>query len=181
MRQYRRSGAGRAPRVLLAADFAGAAVLACRPSPVDGAARLQGAWRLVDVSEIDSAGHITASGPEPGLVIFSGTRFSRAWADTVGQPARFASPWSATDSEKLARFRAITVSAGRFELAGDTVIFRPTFAKVSSFEGGYSRDQYAFHGDTLWLTMTSIVAADGTPFPYYERGGRERQRLVRAE
>ena len=61
------------------------------------------------------------------------------------------------------------------------MIFRPTFAKVSSFEGGYSRDQYAFHGDTLWLTMTSIVASDGTPFPYYERGGRERQRLVRAE
>jgi hypothetical protein len=157
-------------------------LLGCGPEPASGTASpLEGAWQLVDVVGIDSTGKAGAAVPDPGLVIFSGSHFSRTWTDTTGQAATFALPWAPTDSEKLSRFGVFTASAGRFEIAGDTIIFRPISAKISSFEGGYSRDLYAIQGDTLSLTMTSIVSSNGMPVGFYASGGRQRQRLVRVK
>ena len=104
---------------------------------------------------------------------------SRTWTDTTGQPRNFPSAWNPTDSEKIDRFGAFTSAAGTFVLSGDTLTFRPVSARFPGFEGGYSKDIVRIKGDTLTLTMFSLVASNGTPLRFFVSGGRDRERYIR--
>jgi hypothetical protein len=146
-------------------------------APAEGP--LAGAWRVLDVMSIDTAGKAGPVKAAKGLLVVSGSHYALTWSDTTGQPAVFANPWVGTDSEKIARFSAFLSNAGSFEVSHDTLIIHPSSAKVPSYEGGKGQYLFAVNGDTLAITLFGIESSDGTSLPAYRAGAKERQRFVR--
>ncbi len=153
------------------------ATLACAPTmpplPVAPAAApgssLDGAWRVATVRYLWADGEATIDPALPGLFLFTGDHYSFAWHQGDEPQTDYTTPWKPTDAEKVQSYNAIVVNAGRFRLAGDTLITRPFVAKTPEFEGGEARFTYRVDGDTLWLVGGSIWNHKGKLDPGAER------------
>jgi hypothetical protein len=141
---------------------------ALAPSAAGGDA-LTGAWRVATVRYLWVDGEATIDPALPGLFLFTGDHYSFAWHQGDERQADYAKPWSPTDAEKVLSYNAIVVNAGRFRLAGDTLITRPFVAKTPEFEGGEARFIYKVSGDTLRLAGSSIWNHRGELDPGAER------------
>lgn len=122
------------------------------PGPLDGA------WI---VSGMQPAGGDASTPAGPGQFIFHDGRYSAVY--TVGTTERTASAeaFQPTDAEKVAQYDTLIVNSGTYEIDGNTVTMRPTVAKSPEFIGGRSTATYRVEGDTLTLTIESIVSAGG--------------------
>ena len=59
----------------------------------------------------------------------------------------------------------IIVNTGTYEINGSMVTFRPIIAKSPGFVGGHQTSTFRVDGDTLVLTLETVVAVDGVSAP----------------
>ena len=133
------------------------------PEPTAPANPLQGAWSLTASDPGDGSPVIDPS--QPGLYIFAEGHYSAVFAPGAEPrvPAEIA--FQPTPEEMVAQHESIIVNTGTYEISGSTVTFRPIIAKSPAFVGGQQTSEFRIEGDTLTLTETTVVAADGTPAP----------------
>jgi len=118
-----------------------------------------GAWSIVSIAPPGASQSPTA---EPGLVIYTPDGYY-SHATFMGAEPRvpFAVPGAATDEEKITRFDSLAFNAGRYEVSGTTLTYRPLFG-LRGGSGGHMTWEFSFDGDVLTLTVSEIAAPDGT-------------------
>lgn len=136
------------------------------PAPAEPAAPanpLQGVWSMTAYTPGNGGATIDPS--QPGLVIFTEGHYSQIFSP-AGEPRPLAAAsFNPTSEEKVAQYDTIIVNTGSYEVSGSTLTFRPMIARSPEFVGGQSVMDFQIDGDTLTLTMQSVVAADGVSAP----------------
>ena len=143
---------------------------------------LEGVWRIVQAHTVDSEGQTWNSHPQTNVVIFTTGHYSFVWTfcGDMRQPA--AERWNPTVEEKIEAFNTIIANTGTYELTDSTLVTRPISATFQEYVGGgYSDYEYRVEGDSLYLTMKSLVTFDGVDLDFFSGGGRDVFTLVRVE
>lgn len=143
---------------------------------------IEGVWRIVQAHTVDSQGESTNSYPQTNVVIFTTGHYTFVWTfcGEMRQPA--AEHWNPTDEEKIEAFNTIIANTGTYELTDSTLVTRPISAKSHEYVGGgYSDYEYRVEGDSLYLTMKSLVSFDDVALDFFSGGGRDDFTLVRVE
>ncbi|WP_420455557.1 lipocalin-like domain-containing protein [Rubrivirga sp.] len=157
------------------------ALAACAGTPPLGSdPGLDGAWRLVSAQAFDAGGALVYDPDvQTGLLVVADGRYSFLWT-RAPRPAA-ATPWAATEPERLVSFATMIAHAGRLTaVASDTVRADAQAAKSPEFVGGHETFALVLDGDTLRLTAVWAEAGEGTPVPFYAAGGRQDYVFVRA-
>ena len=155
-------------------------LLACQPAPGGLATEVEGVWERREVTRTQAGEVTTDTQPGPSLYIFTESHYSIVGMRAGEADARYATPWTPTDEEKLARYGAVSVNAGTYEIGDGSLVVRPVVARVADFVGGEARFEYQISGDTLWLTMVEEHSRDGVTATWV--GTRSsRSKLVRIE
>ncbi len=155
-------------------------LLGCQPAAGGPANEVRGVWERREVTRTQGGEVTTDTQPGPSLYIFTENHYSIVGMRASEAAARYATPWTPTDEEKLARYGAVSVNAGTYEIADGSLIVRPVVARVADFVGGVARFEFQISGDTLWMTMVEEFSRDGVPATWI--GTRSsRSKLVRIE
>lgn len=154
-------------------------VMSAAAAADETASPLEGAWRLVAIQYIDSAGTVTEGTPQESLFIFTRDYYSMGYSHHEAPSPVFADPWSPTEAELQERFSALVVNAGTWELNGSVLNLRPEFALWPAVIDSRTEIEIELSGDELTLTYLEQVAADGTSDPWYAGGARYVLRLER--
>lgn len=127
-----------------------------------GAASIQGAWRVTEVV-VTGAGASSNKAPQPGIYIFTKQHYSimlvRGSAPRKA-PAAAANPEKLTDAEKLARFDVydpFTANSGTYEVKGTTLAIHPAVAKNPGVMGSTQTSEFKLEGNTLTLVSKSAA------------------------
>ena len=102
---------------------------------------------------------------QPGLYICVEGYYSAVYAPGAEPRVPSEIPFQPTPEEMVAQHESIIVNTGTYEISGSTVTFRPIIAKSPGFVGGHSTSEFRIDGDTLTLTVQTVVAADGSSAP----------------
>ena len=86
---------------------------------------LEGAWRLTGLVEVAADGARTSFTPQESLFLFRGANYSMAYAVGEERSPAYAELFTPTDQESVARFSALTVNAGTYDVAGSTATLTP--------------------------------------------------------
>ena len=122
-----------------------------------GRPTLEGVWKVTEIV-VTGAGAYSVSTPEPSLFIFAPTHYSLMWVPG-DRPRTFYVAEVPTNEEKLAAFDSLTGSAGRYEVSGSTVTFRPIVGKSPNFtSGAFIKEQFRIEGNTMTLSWKSSDA-----------------------
>lgn len=133
---------------------------------------LDGAWRRVFAETLAPDGTRYPGKTYESLLLISDGYYSMNWA-FGSEPSEYnADRFNPTDAEKLARYQALLVNAGRFDVDGEILTIHPTFALVPEFVGGVGEFRYSLDGDTLELDWYRIVSVDGVEDRYTKAGVR---------
>ncbi len=124
---------------------------------------LQGVWSTTASDPGDGSPVIDPS--QPGLYIFVEGYYSAVYAPGAEPRVPSEIPFQPTPEEMVAQHESIIVNTGTYEISGSTVTFRPIIAKSPGFVGGHSTSEFRIDGDTLTLTIQTVVAADGSSAP----------------
>ncbi len=135
------------------------------PAQSDSAGPLEGAWRLTSQVDVAVDGTRTDNTPQESLFLFRGDHYSMAFAYGAEPSPPYTERFTPSDEESVARFSSMTVNTGTYEVSGSTVTFRPLFALVPEFVGGFAEHDYELSGNTLRLTWRRTVAFDGVEAP----------------
>jgi hypothetical protein len=154
--------------LVLAASHAGAKV----QSKAALAGELDGVWHLLSSETIGPDGRRYPGRTYESLLLISHGHYSMNWAFGPQKSDYFAKRFNPTDAERLARYNAMLVNAGSFELDGRVLTIRPKFALVPEFVGGVGEFEYSLRGETLELVWRKIESADGIPDPNTSGGVR---------
>jgi hypothetical protein len=158
--------------VILTLIFTGA----CRsPEPRPGESvspELDGAWQRTFSETIGPDGSRYPGPTHESFLLISDGFYSMNWAFGAEASDFYADRFSPTDDEKLARYEALLVNAGRFDLDGNVLTIHPTFALVPEFIGGLGEFEYSLDGGMLQLVWRRIVSADGVSDPNTDAGVR---------
>ena len=138
---------------------------------------LEGVWQIQQVTPRN--GEPVNRTPLPSLVIFTTEHYS--WIRIAGTqaPRNFGKHWLPTDAEKLARYDAMFVNAGTYEINEGALTMRPVVARVPEFVGGNIEYRYRLAGDTLTLTGLDEHSFDGVQAPWAKIGQAATLTLVR--
>ncbi len=120
---------------------------------------LQGVWSMTTMTP--GGGGPTIDPAQPGLFIFTDRYYSAVYSLGADPRPLSAAAFSPTPDEMVAQYETIIVNAGTYQANGANISFRPMVAKSPEFIGGHSTMDYQINGDTLTLSVTSTVAADG--------------------
>lgn len=150
--------------------------VACRspePRPGESASpELDGAWQRTFSETIGPDGSRYPGTTHESFLLISDGFYSMNWAFGAEASDFYADRFSPTDEEKLARYEAMLVNAGRFDVDGNVFTIHPTFALVPEFIGGLGEFEYSLDGGMLLLVWRRIVSADGVSDPNTEAGVR---------
>jgi len=154
------------------------ALAGCSQQAVDAHGPFEGVWIFEAARDVDPSGSETSSLIRASQVIFAEHHYSIIWR--VGGDANppFSVIWQPTDAEKVESFNALRGNAGTYEIADSVLTIHPVVAR-GDVMGGYEMATFRVVADTLWLTMTDLVAADGTRHQFFADGGRIELRLLR--
>ena len=136
------------------------------PAPAEPSAPvnpLYGVWSMTAMTP--GGGGATIDPSQPGLFIFTEGYYSAVYSLGADPRPLSAAGFNPTSEEKAAQYDTIIVNTGTYEASGSTITFRPMVAKSPEFIGGHSTMDYQINGDTLTLSVTSTVAADGASPP----------------
>ncbi len=129
---------------------------------------LEGVWKIQQSATAD--GGLVNQTPLSNLVIFTPEHYSLVRIAGSEGPRRFETHWLPTDAEKLARYDAMFVNAGTYEIEADRLTMMPIVARVPEFVGGSLEYQYRLNGDVLTLTGVDEHSFDGVQAPWATRG-----------
>ena len=124
---------------------------------------LQGVWSMTTMTP--GGGEPTIDPAQPGLFIFTDRYYSAVYSLGAEPRPLSAAGFNPTSEEMAAQYDTIIVNTGTYEASGSTITFRPMVAKSPGFIGGHSTMDYQINGDTLTLSVTSTVDADGVSPP----------------
>ena len=151
------------PRVLLALLL----TVACQPvpssEPAPSANELAGVWSLTADDPGDGSPVIEPS--QPGLYIFTDGYYSAVYPRGSDPRIKSEVSFQPTQEEMVAQYETIIVNTGTYEINGSMVTFRPIIAKSPGFVGGHQTSSFRVDGDTLVLTLETVVAVDGVSAP----------------
>ena len=136
------------------------------PAPAEPTAPanpLHGVWSMTTMTP--GGGGATIDPSQPGLFIFTEGYYSAVYSPGADPRPLSAAGFNPTSEEKVAQYDTIIVNTGTYEASGSTITFRPMVAKSPEFIGGHSIMDYQINGDTLTLSVTSTVDADGVSPP----------------
>jgi hypothetical protein len=141
-----------------------------------GTAKLQGAWKVVEVTVTGDGGYSDPN-PQAGLILFTRSHYSIMTISSRGPRPGFATakdPAHLTDAEKLARYEQwnfFASNGGTYEVKGDTIITHAMVAKNESVMTGPPGVRlFRLEGNTLWYTQKRTTSS-----------GETRVKLVRVE
>jgi hypothetical protein len=155
-------------------------ILSCQPAPTASGNEVQGVWERREITRVQAGEETVDTNPGPSLYIFTRTHYSIVLLRSADAPSSFATRWSPSDDEKIARYDAVAVNSGTYEIADGSLVTRPVIARVADFVGGEARYEYRVSGDTLWLRMVEELSFDGVPAPWLQTR-RTQSKLVRVE
>lgn len=135
-------------------------------------AQFEGAWRLVGAQSVSVGGKASDNPTQESLVIFADGHYSITVAFGDKRAAPYATRWSGTDAERLARISSVVVNAGTYEATPSALVTRPLFALVPEFVGGRQEYQYELSGNRLTLRQTNLVSSDAVQNPSIVKGER---------
>ena len=132
-------------------------------------AEIIGAWSLVSVVSVYEDGQrVDELGPRPaGYLCYTPEGFvSATLGDSTRPTSRAGDPHSATADEYAAMTRKFIAYAGRYSLdeATSTVVHRMEVSLFTNWTGQGQERHLAVDGDTLTITASPRVAADGRSF-----------------
>lgn len=144
---------------------------------------LEGVWKVTEIV-VTGAGSYSVSTPEPSLFLFAKTHYSLMWVP--GDKRRtFYVAEVPTNEEKLAAFDSLTASAGRYEVSGTTVTFRPIVGKSPTFtSGAFITEQFRIEGNTMtlsWRSSDAHLRIGQQVVPSTRPVSETRMKLVRVE
>lgn len=148
---------------VLALLLAAACQQAPSSEPSAPANELVGAWSLVAIDPGDGSPLIDPS--QPGLYIFTDDHYTAVFNPGAEVRTKAAVSFQPTQDETISQFGSIIVNAGTYQISGSTVTFRPMIAKSPAFVGGQQTSTFEVNADTLRLSQTTIVSADGVSPP----------------
>jgi hypothetical protein len=102
---------------------------------------------------------------QPGLYIFADGHYSAVYAPGTDPRIKSEVSFQPTQEETVAQYETIIVNTGTYEISGSMVTFRPIIAKSPGFVGGHQTSTFRVDGDTLVLTLETVVAVDGVSAP----------------
>jgi len=155
-------------------------ILSCQPAPDSPERGLQGVWKRVESTRVQSGEETVNSSPGQNLYIFTEGHYSIVSLRTSEPPVGYETPWDPSEEEKCARYEAFTVNSGTYEVSDSAVVIRPIVARAADFVGGTARYEYRLSGDTLWLRMVDEFSPGGVPAPWVGTRTYE-SKLVRIE
>ena len=151
----------------------------CTTTPTDGRTGPAGVWKIAEVEPLDGSAPVNRS-PLPNLVLFTEKHYSMVWLPGKEAQRAFATRWQPTDSEKIARYNAIVVNTGTYEVKDSILTMHPIVARVPEFMGGTFVHWLQLSGDTLRLTTLDEYSYDGVQAPWVKAGGGEKFTFVRS-
>jgi len=152
-------------RCFAKAIFAAALIVCAGFScPARAADSVVGAWRLVAVTEEETANKVVHKplGEHPiGLIIFTADgHVSFIMADPSRKAA--AAP-KATDAEAAALYRTMVAYSGKYHLDGDKLTNHPEISWNQAWNGTDQRRIVVISGNTLTVTTAPFVS------PFYDK------------
>lgn len=153
--------------------------ISCVSSPENRSAGVVGAWQIAEVELLDGSAPVNKD-PLPNLVLFTDRHYSMVWLPGKEAQRAFATRWHPTDSEKVARYNAIVVNTGTYEVNDSILTMHPIVARVPEFMGGIFKHRLELSADTLRLTSLDEYSFDGVQAPWVKAGEGERLTLVRS-
>lgn len=154
--------------------------VACQQPTLRAARGIEGAWQIQSIATKDGSGPAIED-PLPNLFLFTAGHYSMVWMPGTESQRVYEERWKPTDAEKLARYDAIVVNSGTYEISDSTLTTHPIVARVPEFMGGRFVYEFRLTDETLQLTMVDEYSYDGVQAPWAAAGGGLVLILTRAE
>ena len=129
---------------------------------------LEGVW-CISQSDAADGGSVNRA-PLSNLVIFTPEHYSLVRIAGTEAPRRFETHWLPTAAEKLARYDAMFVNAGTYDVVADRLTMMPSVARVPEFVGGSLEYRYRLEEDVLPLTGMDEHSFACVQAPWATRG-----------
>jgi len=134
-------------------------VVACQqPTPATKGA-LEGAWKVVEVSDTAPDTSYTNTSPQPSLYLFAKQHYSIMVVDGTQPRALFKERFQPTDSEKLAAYDSFSANSGTYEVTDSTFTTHAIVAKSPNRMADDWLPTYTYRvkGDSLWLMALPLA------------------------
>ncbi len=140
-------------------------------APIAGAqSKLEGVWKVAEVTLDGPNGHRAISNPQPSLWIFTKKHYSITAIQLGLDQPRPELPQKATDAQKAATWGPTVGDAGAYEIKGATVMLYPAVSKdpQGMAPGTSHPTDFKIEGNTLWITANYGNAVVRTKFDRIE-------------
>ncbi|MDX1647689.1 MAG: lipocalin-like domain-containing protein [Longimicrobiales bacterium] len=135
---------------------------------------LEGVW---SVAVVEPEGAPPIDPAQPGMYIFTADHYSAVYTPGPEPRSKAATSFQPTPEEMVDQFQSIIVNAGRYEIDGASITFRPIIARSPGFVGGRLTGAFDVSGDTLTLRHERLFDQEGAELSEFG----ERLTLVRIE
>ncbi len=143
----------------------------CEQSTRRNPLHIEGAWQIQSIAKKNGS-RPTIDNPQPSLFLFTDKYYSMVWMPGTESKRAFEERWNPTDAEKLARYNAIVLNSGLYEINKSTLTTHPIIARVPEFMGGRFVWEFHLTDENLQLTMIDEYSFDGVQAPWAaEEGG----------
>jgi len=135
------------------------AVVFAMQSAMAQSAKLEGVWRITEVTISGPNTQTYTNLPPTSLLIFTKRHYSIMYdRATTDKPRPSLPRENATDAQKLAAWTPFTANAGTYEVKGTTVTTRPVVAKNPNAMEASTTFDSKIEGNTLSLTAKANAA-----------------------
>ena len=114
---------------------------------------LNGAWKVVEITNEGGQNSGTATVQTPSLYIFADGYYSLMWITGDGNRPDFPPDTDVTDEEIVAAFNSFIGQSGSYEVSGSTITIHAIVSKVPGSTDNTTEIEYRFEGDTLYLSQ----------------------------
>jgi hypothetical protein len=140
----------------------------CEPASAQGSTpSVVGVWKLSSFvrKEVGSDKVVQPFGEEPAgyRVHTAGGHVFYLFVDRN----RKAPAGALTDADRLEQFKTMTAAGGKYEVAGDRLVFHPEVSSLQAMVGKALSYRYQIAGKTLTMTTDPAKSATGGPDTYF--------------
>lgn len=118
---------------------------------------LNGAWKVVEITNEGGQNPGTSTVRTPSLYIFADGYYSLMWVTEDGSRPEFYPDTEVSDEDIVAAFNSFVAQTGSYEVSESTITTRAMVSKVPGATGTTVEIQYRIEDDTLYLTQIQPV------------------------